>query len=122
MKDGIDYLRDEMNAYAKGMKLPEISEFYRGWRAALEAAHARAEAKGGEERARYWANPPSHKPRLYWACRGEVVSEYVYQNGDTAPSSLKPKDWTDGHVFAGWTPCTTEAEARKVAGFTEEKE
>jgi len=33
----VDYLPEEMNAYANGMKLPEISEFYRGWRAACEA-------------------------------------------------------------------------------------
>jgi hypothetical protein len=46
----IDYLPDEMNAYAKGMKLPEISEFYRGWRAACEAMAAKAQAKA----------PPGH--------------------------------------------------------------
>jgi hypothetical protein len=46
----IDYLPDEMNAYAKGMKLPEISEFYRGWRAACEAMQAKAQAKA----------PPGH--------------------------------------------------------------
>jgi hypothetical protein len=46
----VDYLPDEMNAYAKGMKLPEISEFYRGWRAACEAMHKKAQAKA----------PPGH--------------------------------------------------------------
>jgi hypothetical protein len=45
----IDYLPDEMNAYAKGMKLPEISEFYRGWRAACEAMAAKAQANGEVE-------------------------------------------------------------------------
>lgn len=138
MKDA-DYLWDEMRANldARPFEGDEFAVgFSVGWRAAMEAAHARAEAKApvyhdvdefyrdeakGAERARYWANP-KQKPRVYWACRGEVVSEYVFENGDTAPSEVQPKDWTDREVAFGWIPCTTEAEARRVAGFADKGE
>lgn len=49
MKDGIDYMEAEMVAAFHKSPFYGADVFYAGWRAALDAAHARGGAKGGEE-------------------------------------------------------------------------
>jgi hypothetical protein len=91
----IDYLPDEMNAYAKGMKLPEISEFYRGWRAACEAMNAKAHPQPAPDwraacvvekatNGRWDAHSPSR--RWWWDESGWVAylaesEEWEHSNG-----------------------------------------
>jgi hypothetical protein len=120
MKDGIDYMEAEMRANIdrRPYEGDEFAVgFSVGWRAALEAANARAEAKGGAERARYWADPDEK----YWAWRGDR-GVWVHLDGEVEQSRLTPFDWdVNTDTKSGYVPCTTEAEARRVAGFAEEK-
>ena len=126
MKD-IDYLPEER--WAAAMKLgydigcDTPAAFRDGWRAACEAMHARAQAKAGPERAtetpRYWASA-SQKAyaviRDEWGVGMHVLGHEPRQSCIEArdfyvqhQTDIDPKDW--------FIPCTTEAEARRVAGF-----
>jgi hypothetical protein len=111
----IDYLPDEMNAYAKGMKLPEISEFYRGWRAACEAMAAKAQANGEVE----FVSPTeaaldreSHpQPAPDW--RAACVVEKC-EDGDWDVVSPCGKFWMSR---TGWHRFDVRGKQRLMAGY-----
>jgi hypothetical protein len=86
--------------------------FNAGWRAACEAMAAKAQAKAGPERARYWAFKDS---LVYWRWTG-TQGEWVESDGTIEPSDYQ-LHWFDVRASPEYVPCTTEAEARRVAGF-----
>jgi hypothetical protein len=122
MKYGIDYMTKELHAKIEKMQRENgnsdsfLTGYSLGWDAALEAAHARAEAKGGAERAR---------PR-YWACTGWagyfacVGGQVTYTGTDgTHSDTTMGAVWESVHRGEA-TEVPTLAEARRVAGFAEE--
>jgi hypothetical protein len=113
----IDYLPDEMNAYAKGMKLPEISEFYRGWRAACEAMHKKAQAKAEPV---FWAYADNGEycKRIGGVWRGVHIDDDGYEHDDLFEDDEIPHLEAMSHGY-GWVWCDSEAEARRVAGFAD---
>ena len=115
MKDGIDYLEAEMEKADPWAGLN--TGFAQGWRAALEAAHAKAEPAG--EAPRYWAATVDRDRPRYWRQNDNGTAEWVYVNR-TEPSRYTPA-WWRGMPTDLFIPCTTEAEAQRVAGFGEGK-
>jgi hypothetical protein len=136
MKDGIDYMYDERRAAAMRLQYDIRSDgtpaaFEAGWNAALEAAHARAEAKETHDKKAnpsMWPATESAKEQdgKYWAVPKDngyyVVHTYCalfYKTDGTVwDSSLG--SMRKAIAFWNAVPCATEAEARRVAGFPEE--
>lgn len=118
----IDYLQAEMRANldARPFESGEFAAgFSVGWRAALEAAHAKAKAKSEPVFWAYTGNGEYCK-RIGGVWRGVHFDDDGYEHDDLFDEDEIP------HLEAmecdgGWVPCTTEAEARRVAGFTEEQ-
>ena len=143
MKDK-DYLPDEMSK-ARDEYLANFEAttetFEHGWRAACEAWQAKIaelrsakdgleycvgawaaraadlEAKAGPERARprYWAATVDRERPRYWRWNDNGTAEWIYPHR-TEPSRYDLAWWDDMPPDL-YIPCTTEAEARRVAGF-----
>jgi hypothetical protein len=115
----VDYLPDEMeaNTYRLGCSASEADAFDAGWRAACEAMQARAQAKGEPERVRprYWAATVDRERPRYWRWNDNGTAEWIYPHR-TEPSRYDLAWWDDMPPDL-YIACTTEAEARKVAGF-----
>jgi hypothetical protein len=114
----IDYMPDEMAKAADHYGVNrQVSEFYLGWRAACEAWYARAQAKAGPElaRPRYWAATVDRERPRYWRWNDNGTAEWIYPHR-TEPSRYDLAWWYDMPKNL-YVPCTTEAEARRVAGF-----
>ena len=114
----IDYMLDDdkcctlRNAFIDKNGDDPYDAWDAGWRAACEAWHKKAQAKAGPERSRYWAIKDS---LVYWRWTG-TQGEWVESDGTIEPSDYQ-LHWFDVRASPEYIPCTTEAEARRVAGF-----
>ena len=120
MKDGIDYMRAEMEKADPWAGLN--TGFAQGWRSALEAAHAKAsaggEAKGGAERVEVeavkWANLYERAVEVAW---GALMLCEDSQAVDDLEAELEKIDGdARKEMLDVWR---AEAEARRVSGFGE---